>query len=161
MSRYLDDTEKPRLHLMVGLPRSGKSTYCEFYKGKIPIVSADRTRLLVYGEKFWDAGEELMWAIHRNVVLRGLLEQGLDIVVDETNTTIARRKRIISLAKKYGYEIEAVVFDTPVEVCVERATGNIPLLGAIQRMSEQWEPVTHSEGIDNIKIIINGGVING
>ena len=141
-----DCAKKPTVFIMVGLPRSGKSTYTERYKGLKAIVSADQLRYLVYGQRFWGSGEDMMWAT-RKIILTMLLEQGIDIVIDETNTTIARRKPIIELAKKHGYFVEAVVISTPKEVCIERARaeGDEKIIPVIERMAEQYEPVLSDE----------------
>lgn len=141
-----DCARKPAVFIMVGLPRSGKSTYVERYKGLKAIVSADQLRYLVYGQRFWGPGEDMMWAI-RKIVLTMLMEQGIDIVIDETNTTAARRKPIIEMAKKYGYFVEAVVINTPEEVCIERAQaeGDEKIIPVIERMAVQYEPVLPDE----------------
>lgn len=141
-----DCARRPTVFIMVGLPRSGKSTYAEKYKGNKAIVSADQLRYLVYGQRFWGPGEDMMWAI-RKIALTMLMEQGIDIVIDETNTTAARRKPIIELARKHGYFVEAVVIDTPKEVCVERAKadGDDNLITVIERMAAQYEPVAPEE----------------
>lgn len=141
------NTARPIISMMVGLPRSGKTTYIEKNKyGVRVVVSADQLRYLVYGQRFWGPGEDFMWAI-RKIILKMLMEQGVNIVIDETNTTATRRKPVINLAKKYGYSVEAVVIDTPKETCIERAKaeGDENLIPVIERMAEQFEPVQPEE----------------
>jgi len=149
-------TKKPTVYIMVGLPRSGKSTYAKRYKGSYAIVSADQLRYLVYGQRFWGPGEDTMWAI-RKIVLKMLMEQGIDIVIDETNTTVSRRKPIVDLAREYGYFVEAVVIDTPKETCIERARadGDDSLIPIIERMAGQFEPVQREE-VDYIYMPLTG-----
>ena len=149
-------TKKPTVYIMVGLPRSGKSTYAKRYKGLYAIVSADQLRYLVYGQRFWGPGEDTMWAI-RKIVLKMLMEQGIDIVIDETNTTVSRRKPIVDLAREYGYFVEAVVIDTPKETCIERARadGDDSLIPIIERMAGQFEPVQRDE-VDYIYMPLTG-----
>lgn len=134
------------VYIMVGLPRSGKSTYADKYKGYKAIVSADQLRYLVYGQRFWGPGEDMMWAI-RKIALTMLMEQGIDIVIDETNTTAARRKPIIELARKHGYSVEAIVIGTPKKTCIARAIaeGDERIIPVIERMAEQYEPVLPDE----------------
>ena len=151
---------KPRIHMLVGLPRSGKTTYCNYYLGRIPVFSADTFRYLVYNQKFWAGGEETMWAVH-DIAIINLLKQRIDVVVDETNTTKKCRKKYVDLAQMYGYELEAVVISTAPGICLERAGKDETLKGVIHRMSQQWEPVSREEGIDSIKIInLGGGIEN-
>lgn len=141
-----DYAKKSTVYIMVGLPRSGKSTYVERFKGNKAIISADQLRYLVYGQRFWGPGEDMMWAI-RKIALTMLMEQGIDIVIDETNTTNARRKPIIELARKHNYLVEVVVINTPKEVCIERAKadGDSNLIPVIERMAEQFEPISLEE----------------
>ena len=137
---------KPILKILVGLPRSGKTTYAERYKGSWAIISADQLRYLVYGQRFCAVGEDLVWAI-RKVALKMLLEQGMDIVIDETNATKVRRKAIIDVVKKYDYTIEFVVINTSAEVCIQRAEaeGDKYIIPIIERMEAQFEPPNNSE----------------
>jgi predicted kinase len=139
-------TKRPTVYIMVGLPRSGKSTYAKRHKGLCAIVSADQLRYLVYGQRFWGPGEDLMWAI-RKIILKMLMEQGIDIVIDETNTTVSRRKPIVDLAREYGYFVEAVIINTAERVCIERAKseGDDNLIPIIERMAGQFEPVQREE----------------
>lgn len=136
---------------MIALPRSGKSTYVrENFKG-IPVVSADQIRLLVHGKRFAAEQEQKVWWV-RNIMLRALLEQGLDVVVDQTNLTKERRRPLINLAREYGYKAVAVVLGTDVDTCKARAveTGQEDLLPVIDRFAREMEPVSEDEGFDEI-----------
>ena len=75
------------------------------------------------------------------------MEQGIDIVIDETNTTVARRKPIVDLAREYGYFVEAIIINTSERVCIERAKseGDDNLIPIIERMAGQFEPVQREE----------------
>ena len=142
----IENSKKPTVFIMVGLPRSGKSTYVEQYKGLRAIISADQLRYIVYGQRFWGPGEDMMWTV-RKIALKMLMEQGIDIMIDETNTTASRRKPIIDLAKEYGYYVEAVVIETPKDICIERAKaeGDDNLISVIERMAGQYESVQPEE----------------
>jgi len=139
--------------MLVGLPRSGKTTYASSYKGSWAIISADQLRYLVYGQRFCAAGEDLMWAI-RKVALKMLLEQGLDIIIDETNTTAARRKAIIDVVREHDYIVEAVYVDTSAEECIRRAEseGDSQIIPVIKRMAGQFESVMPEE-VDSISMV--------
>ena len=110
--------------LMCGLPRSGKTTWIKNNnKEGVIILSADTLRHLIYNQDFWKDGENLVWAI-RDIMLKAVLEQGADVIIDETNTMVSRRKPIIALAKKYGYTINCYAIDTDAENCIQRAVAN-------------------------------------
>lgn len=53
-----------KIIILVGLPKSGKSTWTKKNKKEIDvIISADELRYMVYNQKFWTDGEPLMWSI--------------------------------------------------------------------------------------------------
>jgi predicted kinase len=69
-------------------------------------------------------------------------------VVDATNTTKKRRAQWLGIPRNLGVSLEAFVFETPVAECHERnrASDGPVSSEVIDRMAEQWEPVTE-EGI--------------
>lgn len=143
--------DNPTICIMVGLPRSGKSTWIGKTRNKEVIISADRLRLEMYGQRFFSGGEAFVWAT-RDVLLKIILDQGLDIIIDDTNITIERRKNIIKLAKKYGYNVSCIFINTPSEVCISRAidTEQHDLIPVIENMNSLLELPTMEEGIDII-----------
>lgn len=137
------------MSMMVGLPRSGKSTYIaqnSLLSGFI--VSADNLRDLIYGHAYFQNGEPMVWAV-RGYMLEEVMRQGLDVTIDETNTTKSARASTLKIAKKYGYKCVAYTFHTSAETCLERTT-NEGLRGAIYRMDKQYEPPYLAEGFDEI-----------
>ena len=144
------------LYMLIGLPRAGKTTWAKRKQkndGAV-IVSADAIRYLVYGQRFWGEGEPLMWSI-RSIVLKMLMEQGVNIIIDETNTKRERRQPIIEMAKAYRYGVVGVVITTSEKTCIARAEaeGDEAIIPVIKRMAEQHaqEPPAYGEGFDEIK----------
>jgi predicted kinase len=148
------ENNKPVITIMVGLPRSGKSTWVDKYKYNAVVISADDLRLLIYGQRYFSGGEQYMWAV-RDTMLKYLINQGKDIIIDDTNTMISRRSLIIKLAKSAGYYIKAIVVATDLEECIRRATvtEQADLEPAIYRMNKQYQPPTEEEGFDLIEVI--------
>lgn len=143
------------LKMMIGLPRCGKSTWVQKHKTNEVVISADDMRYLVYNQRYWGEGESLMWSI-RGMFLKYLMQQGVDIIIDETNTTAERRKPILKLAKQYGYKvIGCVVEGSWVDECVKRAeeTGQADLIPIIHKMAEQWEGPLFEEGFAEINMV--------
>jgi predicted kinase len=142
--------------MMCGLPRSGKSTWIKKNRQHEVILSADDLRYLVYNQRFWQDGEPMLWATH-NIILKMLLNQGVDIIMDETNVTPERRKLIIKQALNVGYDVECIWVTTPKETCLDRAIrlNDDIIQPVIERMAKEFIKPEMSEGFKNI-IVIGG-----
>jgi len=122
---------------LVGLPRSGKSTWA--IKQGYPIVNPDSVRLAIYGQRFIAQAEPFVWATTKAMV-RALFLTGHNVVIlDATNTTHKRRIEWVSLEWTTYFKL----IDTPKEVCIERAQaeGDTEIVSVIERMAEQFEPL--------------------
>ena len=129
--------KKPNLHLMVGLPRSGKSTIANTMG--YPIVNPDSIRLALHGQAFIGDAEPMVWVIAKYMVKSLFIAGHSDVILDATNITKARRDEWKS--KKWNRQF--VVVDTPKDVCLERA--NEALIPIIERMANEFEPVSDEE----------------
>lgn len=126
---------------LVGLPRSGKSTWAKSQAW--PIVNPDSVRLAIHGERFIAVAEPYVWATVRAMV-RALFLAGHDkVILDACNNSRKRRDewRTDEWATFFKY------FDAPASVCKGRAfqaedKGIIPI---IERMAEKFEPPQDDE----------------
>src|SRR3954452_16495995 len=107
-----------RIVVLVGLPGSGKSTYLE--RIGATGLSSDAVRRLL-------ADDESDQTIHTRVfqTIRYLLEQRLEIgrpvsYIDATSLTPEERAPYLEIGRARGCEVEAVFFDVPLEICLER-----------------------------------------
>jgi predicted kinase len=140
-----------RITLMVGLPGSGKTTWVRGNCGDTFVLSADEIRKQVHGMDFYEPAEQLIWTIRKYIFVNAL-SQRLDIIVDETNTTIKRRSDIIRMAKEFDYVVDCIYIDTEIETCRKRVTKlNQPKkINVINKMSRYFEIPAENEGIVNI-----------
>lgn len=130
------------LHLMVGLPRSGKSTKAKTLGH--PIVEPDAIRLVIHGTPFKPNMESLVWAT-AHLMVESLFEAGhTDVIVDATNHTRRRRDEWTNPS----WAIQLYVMDTSAETCIKRAldTDQEYLLPVITRMQNQSD---YLGGVEN------------
>jgi predicted kinase len=59
------------------------------------------------------------------------------------------------MAQEFGYEVQAVFFDVPVDVCQERNTrrGRMVPDDVMQRMAQKLRPPTFDEGFTKITVV--------
>ncbi len=135
-----------KIHLTVGLPRSGKTTWAR--KQNVPIINPDSIRLALHGKRFEPLAEGFVWAI-TYVMVRALLLAGHDIVVvDATNITQKRRRLWIQTFQNPDCEVLFHFMATSKAKCIKRAEAinDKEIIPIIEKMAEQFEPF--GEGLD-------------
>lgn len=138
------------LAITVGLPASGKSTFCkEMMRAGYVIVSPDKIRRALHGQSFESNAESFVWAT-AEVMARALLLQGHNVIIDATNTRIESRAKWKWLAASFGTKLDIYTFQTPIEICKERndarIEGKIPE-DVINRMASEFQNPTDVEGV--------------
>ena len=75
--------------------------------------------------------------------------------VDATNLSPHERKQWIKMAKSFGYEVQAVFFDVPLSVCLERNSKRDRQVTdeVMQKMAERLKPPSFKEGFEKITIV--------
>lgn len=145
------------LHFMIGLPRSGKSTWATKWMrapsrqvGGVPfprvVVCADNIRLAVHGQRFNSRAEPTVHMI-KDYMTVSLLDRGHDVLVDGTHTTKASLRRLMQIDPNATWTHIA----TPKDVCQERAVacGQADLVPIIERMGRQLQTLLDS-GISSV-----------
>src|SRR5262249_15638984 len=102
--------------LAIGLPGSGKSSW--FKRNNIVPLSSDLLRSLLFDDVREQRFQDLVFSNMRSMLKARLIARRPTNYVDATNLTPQERAHWIKLAKDYGYEVHAVFFDVPLEVCL-------------------------------------------
>ena len=104
--------------LAIGLPGSGKSSW--FKRNNITPLSSDMIRALLFDNPEEQRFQDLVFSNLRSMLRARLVARRPMNYVDATNLTPHERDSWIKLAKDYGYEAQALYFDVPLELCLER-----------------------------------------
>jgi predicted kinase len=139
--------------LAIGLPGSGKSAW--FKRHNITPLSSDLLRALLFDDATEQRYQDLIFSNLRSMLKARLIARRPMNYLDATNLTPHERHGWIKLAKDYGYETQAVFFDVPVEVCLERnrkREREVPE-DVMRRMAGKLKPPAFEEGFSKITVV--------
>lgn len=139
--------------LAIGLPGSGKSSW--FKRNKITPLSSDLLRALLFDDPTEQRFQDLIFSNLRSMLKARLIARRPMNYVDATNLTPQERQGWIKLAKDYGYEVQAVLFDVPLETCLERNRRRDRVVPeeAMRRMAAKLKPPAFEEGFSKITVV--------
>ncbi len=88
------------------------------------------------------------------------LKAGRSFVVDNTNTTVERRKKYIDIAKKHGIKVISYYIECDAKTAIERDKLREKKVGriAIYTMAKYYVRPSKSEGFDEVHRVVNNGV---
>ncbi|HST10927.1 MAG TPA: ATP-binding protein [Terriglobales bacterium] len=139
--------------LAIGLPGSGKSSW--FKRNNITPLSSDMVRLLLFDDSREQRFQDLVFSNLRSMLKARLIARRPLNYVDATNLTPHERSSWIKLAKDYEYEVQAVYFDVPLEVCLERNRRRERLVDedVMRRMAAKLKAPTFEEGFSKVTVV--------
>lgn len=139
--------------LAIGLPGSGKSTW--FKRHNITPLSSDMVRSLLFDDVREQRYQDLVFSNLRSMLKARLIAKRPMNYVDATNLTPKEREHWIKLAKDYNYEVHAVFFDVPLEVCIERHQRRDRVVpeDVMRRMAAKLKPPSFDEGFAKMTVV--------
>jgi predicted kinase len=139
--------------LAIGLPGSGKSSW--FKRHNIHPLSSDLLRELLFDDAQEQRFQDLVFSNLRSMLKARLVARRPMNYVDATNLTPHDRSSWIKLAKDYGYDVQGVFFDVPLEVCMERhqRRGRAVAEDIMRKMAGKLKPPTFDEGFSKITVV--------
>ena len=139
--------------LAIGLPGSGKSSW--FKRHNVVPLSSDMVRSLLFDDIREQRFQDLVFSNLRSMLKARLIAKRPMNYVDATNLTPQERQHWVKLAKDYGYEVHAVFFDVPLEVCIERHQRRDRVVpeDVMRRMAAKLKPPSFDEGFAKITVV--------
>lgn len=146
---------KPRgvVVLTIGLPGSGKSSW--FKRRGVTPLSSDLLRTLLFDNITEQRYQDLVFSTLRSL-LRARLIAGMQWnYIDATNLSPKERHGWIKMAREFGYEVHAVFFDVPLEVCMERNLRRARVVpeDVMRRMAAKLRPPSFEEGFSKVIVV--------
>jgi predicted kinase len=158
----LKENESPRpiLVVMVGLPGSGKSTFIKNNFAGYTIVSSDdiiQKKADEEGKTYTDVFKKYVGMASGQMKqdFKNAVRNNENIVWDQTNLTKKKRRGILNQIPDHYYTV-AVTVDPADDVRYSRMTGregkDIPM-EVIRNMEKSYQPPSKDEGFDKIVVV--------
>jgi predicted kinase len=127
--------DKNKLIMLIGFPRSGKTTWAR--KQGLPIVNPDSIRLAIHGHRFIELSEGLVWAIAKIMVYALFLAGHNKVILDACNVSEKRRSAWFS----NNWDIEYQWINTNKKTCIERAQkeNDLEIIPIIEKMWAEFD----------------------
>ena len=141
--------------ILIGYPASGKTTYTKSVNDNDLVkLSSDDIREELYG----DASDQT----HNQEVFDELysrmydaLSKGRDVLIDATSICRRERYQALKIAKKFNADTKAIIFKTPIAVCIRRNDNRDRKVPdeVFDYMIRKFENPSIEEGFTDISVI--------
>jgi predicted kinase len=144
--------------LTIGLPGSGKTTW--FKRRSVTPLSSDMLRGILFDDITEQRYQGLVFSTLRSLLRARLIAKMPWNYVDATNLSPHERRQWIKMATSFGYDVQAVFFDVPFEVCMERNHRRERVVSdeVMHKMNERLRPPSFKEGFSKITVVRVKGV---
>jgi predicted kinase len=148
--------------LTIGLPGSGKTTW--FKRRGVTPLSSDLLRTLLFDDITEQRWQGLVFSTLRSLLRARLIAKMPWNYVDATNLSPHERRQWIKMAKSFGYDVQAVFFDVPLEVCMDRNRRRERTVSddVMKKMAERLRAPDFKEGFSKITVVrVKGAAPSG
>ena len=144
--------------LTIGLPGSGKTTW--FKRRSVTPLSSDMLRGILFDDITEQRYQGLVFSTLRSLLRARLIAKMPWNYVDATNLSPHERRQWIKMAVSFGYDVHAVFFDVPFELCLERNHRRERVVSdeVMEKMNERLRPPSFKEGFSKITVVRVKGV---
>jgi predicted kinase len=139
--------------LTIGLPGSGKTTW--FKRRGVTPLSSDMLRSILFDDITEQRYQGLVFSTLRSLLRARLIAKMPWNYVDATNLSPHERRQWIKMAKSFGYDVQAVFFDVPLEICMERNSRRERTVSddVMKKMAERLRAPNFKEGFSKIVLV--------
>lgn len=139
--------------LAIGLPGSGKTTW--FRRRGVTPLSSDLLRNILFDDVEEQKFQGLVFSTLRSLLRARLIAKMPWNYVDATNLSVHERRQWIKMAKSFGYEVHAVFFDVPLDVCLDRNRQRDRSVSedVMRKMAEKLKAPMFEEGFAKITVV--------
>jgi len=139
--------------LAIGMPGSGKTTW--FRRRGVTPLSSDLLRNILFDDVEEQKFQGLVFSTLRSLLRARLIAKMPWNYVDATNLSVHERRQWIKMSKSFGYEVQAVFFDVPLEVCLERNRSRDRMVSedVMRKMAEKLKAPMFEEGFAKITVV--------
>jgi predicted kinase len=139
--------------LTIGLPGSGKTTW--FKRRGVTPLSSDLLRTILFDDITEQRYQGLVFSTLRSLLRARLIAKMPWNYVDATNLSSHERRQWIKMAKSFGYDVQAVFFDVPFDVCMDRNRRRERTVSdeTMHKMAERLRPPSFKEGFSKITVV--------
>jgi predicted kinase len=106
-----------KLHILCGIPGSGKSTLSSKLSGYV--ISTDKIRKFLWDNESVLTHDKLVFKV-ADTIINYQLAKGVDIIFDATNLTKKSRKKLIQYGKNYQAKVILHWVKTPLGTALKR-----------------------------------------
>ncbi len=139
--------------LAIGMPGSGKTTW--FKRRGVTPLSSDLLRTILFDDITEQRYQSLVFSTLRSLLRARLIAKMPWNYVDATNLSQGERRQWIKMSKGLGYDVQAVYFDVPIEVCLERNRRRERMVPeeVMRRLAAKLKPPAFDEGFSKIVVV--------